>query len=309
MKRRLLVSLVIAAASGSLCSLMLMRLDIGAGDFNYALHEGRDLLAGKDPYIYYHGEPSYPLYAAIIGIPFVWTGAPPAIAAGLFFGLSTGLLALGLTRHSYTRLLVLLAYPYWAAMLTAQWSPLLMAAAFYSWLLPVTLAKPQIGMPIALTNLSKRGVLACITMVVLSVILMPGWLWRWLPTASRHEHFVPLLVLPGPALLLALWKLRDSDSHLLLLAAAAPQRWFYDAFILWLIPKDREEIVTTVCLSWVAGIWRWYHMPHSYAQVALWQILWMYLPMLTVILLRGREVMQKTYLAAGASDVRQAVQT
>src|SRR6476646_1753709 len=161
MKRRLLVSLVIAAASGSLCSLMLMRLDIGAGDFNYALHEGRDLLAGKDPYTYYHGEPSYPLYAAIIGIPFVWTGAPPAIAAGLFFGLSTGLL-------------VLLAYPYWAAMLTAQWSPLLMAAAFYSWLLPVTLAKPQIGMPIALTNLSKRGVLACITMAVLSVVLMPG---------------------------------------------------------------------------------------------------------------------------------------
>ena len=65
-----------------------------------------------------------------------------------------------------------------------------------------------------------------------------------------------------------------------------PQRWFFDAFILWLIPKSRREILFTAALSWGAGIWRWYHIPHSFAEVGRLTVLFMYLPMLAVILLR-----------------------
>src|SRR6266568_394699 len=65
-----------------------------------------------------------------------------------------------------------------------------------------------------------------------------------------------------------------------------PQRWFFDAFILWLIPKTRREILFTAVFSWGAGIWRWYQFPHSFSQVGRWAVLLIYLPMLVVILAR-----------------------
>jgi len=72
-----------------------------------------------------------------------------------------------------------------------------------------------------------------------------------------------------------------------LLAAIMPQRWFFDAFILWLIPKTRREILATVFFSYGAGIWRWYHAPHSFTEVGRWTVLFIYLPMLGVVLWRG----------------------
>src|SRR3989442_129691 len=80
----------------------------------------------------------------------------------------------------------------------------------------------------------------------------------WMGPLGCYEHFIPLLVLPGPLLALALWRYRDRDAILLLLAAIMPQRWFFDSFILWLIPKSRREILATVFFSYEAGIWRWY---------------------------------------------------
>jgi len=70
------------------------------------------------------------------------------------------------------------------------------------------------------------------------------------------------------------------------LAAIMPQRWFFDAFILWLIPKTRREILFTAFFSWGAGIWRWYQYPHSFSQVGRWAVLFIYLPMLVVVLAR-----------------------
>jgi hypothetical protein len=66
-----------------------------------------------------------------------------------------------------------------------------------------------------------------------------------------------------------------------------PQRWFYDMLILWLIPKSRRELVWTVFVSWGAGIWRWYHIPHSFTEVGRVAVMTMYLPMLVVVLVRG----------------------
>ncbi len=71
----------------------------------------------------------YPLPAAIVRLPFAWMR--PEIAAGVFYGISSGLLAFGLSREGYERLLIFLAYPYWACILTAQWAPLIMASAFF----------------------------------------------------------------------------------------------------------------------------------------------------------------------------------
>lgn len=283
MRFRIFISAAIGSASGVFCWFLLRHLHQGAADFSWAIRTARYLLAGKNPY----DTPleQYPLTAAFFGLPFV--GLRAEVAGGLFYGISSALLAFGLSRHGYHRLLVFLAYPYWAGILTAQWGPLIMASAFFPLLLPVTMAKPQIGLPVALTHLSRRGVVACMVLALLTLIVMPHWPWLWIHQLGNYEHFIPLLVLPGPLLAAALLRYRDGDAWLLFLTACVPQRWFFDTLILWLIPKTRREILLTVFFSWGAGIWRWYHMPHSFTEVGRWTVLFIYLPMLAVVLARS----------------------
>jgi len=282
LRRRIVISAIIGLATGGYCWFLLQQFQLGAGDFTWAIWAAQDVLAHHSPY----GRPMqlYPLPAAIFGLPFV--SMRPAVAGGIFYGISSALMALGLLRQGYHRLLVFLAYPYWAGLITVQWTPLIMASAFFPFLLPATLAKPQLGLPVFLTHASRRGILACIIVGTLSLAAMPKWPVLWIAQLGQYNRFVPLLVLPGPLLLLAVLRFRDRDALLLLLAACMPQRWFYDGFLLWLIPKTRREIVWTVFISWGAGIWRWYHMPHSFSEVGRWAVIFLYLPMLAVVLSR-----------------------
>jgi hypothetical protein len=283
MRWRIAVSTVIGIASGLFCWFLVKRLHQGAGDFSWAIYAARHFLDRQNPY----DTPleQYPLTAALLALPFV--RLQPEVAAGLFYGISSALLAFGLTQRGYQRLFIFLAYPYWAGMLTAQWSVIITASAFFPLLLPVTLAKPQIGLPVFLTHTNRRGLLTCVAFGVLSLVLMPKWPLLWFGQLGNYQNFIPLLVLPGPLLLVALLRYRERDAILLLLAALVPQRWFFDSFILWLIPKSRREILATVFLSWGVGIWRWYHVPHSMQQVGRWSILGFYLPMLAILLLRS----------------------
>jgi hypothetical protein len=212
----------------------------------------------------------------------------PEIAAGIFFGVSSALLAVGLTRQGYFRLRIFLAYPFWAGLLTAQWSTIIAASAFFPALLPVTMMKPQVGLPVFLTRLTRRGLIACLLVGALSLIVLPQWPLLWLGQTHYYEHFIPLMVLPGPLLLLALFRYRDRDAWLLLLAALMPQRWFFDAFILWLIPKSRREILFTIPISWGAGIYRWYHQPANFTEVGRLAVIFLYLPMLAIVLFRSQ---------------------
>jgi len=283
MKLRIAVSAAIGLASGIFCWFLMKHVHQDAADFRWALHLAQRLLARQNPY----DTPleQYPLTAALFALPLV--RLQPEIAAGLFYGLSSALLALGLTRHSYRGLMIFLAYPYWAGMLTVQWAPIIAASAFFPSLLPATMAKPQVGLPVFFTHTSRRGVVACFLVGALSLAVMPKWPLLWIAQLKNYEHFVPLLVLPGPLLLLALLRYRNRDAILLLLAACMPQRWFFDSFILWLIPKSRREILATVVFSWGVGIWRWYHFPHNFNEVGRWAVVFLYLPMLVVVLSRS----------------------
>jgi hypothetical protein len=282
MRKRIVVSALVGMASGIFCWFLLRHFHQDAADFRWTIHLAQRLVARQNPYDTPFEQ--YPLTAAFFALPFLHL--PPEIAAGMFYGLSTFLLALGLTRENFRRLQVFLAYPYWTGFLTAQWSPLIAASACFPWLLPATLAKPQIGLPVFLTRLSRRGFLACVLLAALSLLLLPRWPILWLHQTTYYEHFFPLFVLPGPLLLLALIRYRDRDAWLLFLTALMPQRWFFDSFILWLIPKSRREILPTVIVSWGAGIWRWYHHPSSFTQVGRAAVIFIYLPMLAVVLLR-----------------------
>lgn len=283
MRLRVLISVAIGVATGTFCWFLLAHFRLGAGDFNWAVVSAQDLLAHRNPY----DRPMqlYPLTCALFGLPFVWMR--PEVAGGAFYGLSSALMAFGLSRHGYHRLLVFMAYPYWAGIIEAQWAPLIIASAFFPLLLPATLAKPQLGIPVAFTSLTKRGLLACLVVVALTFLVMPRWPWFWIAHFYKYERFIPLLVLPGPLLALALLRYRERDARLLFLMAVVPQRWLYDPLVLWLIPKSRRELVYTVGLSWLAGIWRWYNHPHTFSQIGRVIVLSMYLPMLIVVLFRS----------------------
>jgi hypothetical protein len=282
---RIVVSATIGLASGGFCWFLMKHFHQDAADFRWALHLAERLLARQNPY----DTPleQYPMPAAFFALPFF--RMPPEIAAGFYWGIGSFLLAMGVTRKGYTRLLIFLAYPYWAAILTVQWSPIIAASAFFPLLLPVTMAKPQIGLPIFLTRLSRRSLAACLVLGVASLIVMPNWPMLWWRQTGNYQHFIPLLVLPGPLLLLALFRYRERDARLLVLAALMPQRWFFDSFILWTIPKSRREIIWTVFLSWGAGIWRWYYAGHNFTPVGRGAVILLYLPMLAVVLLRSRK--------------------
>jgi hypothetical protein len=285
MRWRLAVSAAIGLASGIFCWFLMRHFHQDAADFRWPLHLAHGLLARQNPYDTPFEQ--YPLTAGLFALPFV--RLRPEIAAASFWGISSALLAFGLTRHGYNKLLVFLAYPYWAGIIAVQWSPIIAAGSFFPLLLPLTMAKPQIGLPVFLTRLSLRGLLGCVAVGLVSLAVLPSWPWLWLRQTGNYEHFIPLLVLPGPLLALALLRYRDRDAWLLFLAALMPQRWFFDSFTLWLIPQSRREIVWTVFFSWGAGMWRWYHVPHSFTEVGRWTVIFLYLPMLIVVLWRRRE--------------------
>jgi hypothetical protein len=284
MRWRLAASTAIGLASGTFCWFLMRHFNQDAADFRWALHIAQRLIARQNPY----DTPleQYPVTAAVVALPFL--RLPPEAAAGIFWGVSSFFLALGLTRGGYHRLLVFLAYPYWAGMLAVQWSPIIAASAFFPLLLPVTLAKPQVGLPVLLTRMTRRGLLACGVFLLLTLVWMPAWPLLWFHQWGHYPHFVPLLVFPGPLLVLALIRYRDRDALLLFLSALVPQRWFFDSLTLWLIPRTRKQILGTAAISWGAGIWRWNHIPQSFAQVGRWTVLFLYLPMLAVVLWRDQ---------------------
>ncbi len=301
MRNRLLTSGAIGLGSGLLTWLLLHHLRLGAADFNWSLHAAQDLLAGRDVYAHPFGSTAvpYPLPAAFLALPLV--ALPRDVAGAIFFGVSSALLAFGLTRWGYERLYVFLAFPYWSAMLTVQWTPLLMAATLFPVLLPATLMKPNTGVALALTSLSRRGLWLSAVVLMASLAIMPSWPLRWISQIGAYQGYLPLLVFPGQLLALAVLRHRDPDTPLLLLLALSPQRWFYDAYGLWLIPKTRREILFATAASWCAGIWRSYHQPLSATEVGMWSVLWLYLPILLVILTRGCETQGWRPIAAGSS--------
>jgi hypothetical protein len=258
LRKRLLIAFAIGIAGFAICYVYQVQHGNSSGDIWVALCAGRALLAHQDSYavcqsIHADGVTPlthYPLTTALLLLPL--TPLPDALSAAILLGLSSGLLAFGLAREAPWRLLVFLAFPYWDALRWVQWSPLLMAVALFPALLPLTLVKPHIGASVALTRLTLRRALSCLLFAAVSLLIDPTWPWRWIAQTSHYTGFIPLLIVPGPLLLLALLRWRDSDARFLLLMAMAPQRVFYDQLLLWLLPRTARQMLTMVGLSWLA---------------------------------------------------------
>ena len=285
---RLIISVLTAITSGVACWWYLNHFQLGGGDFGWSYLAGQDLLAGRD--VYRPTDPDavlYPLPAALIGVLF--SPLPIVVAGAVFFGISSGLLAFGLTQKSYLPLMAFLAAPYWVSLSWAQWTPLIVASAFFPVLGAVIVIKPHIAAPVVLTHLSRTAVISIAVVLLISIAIDPTWPWRWVKQLGEFQRYFPLLSIPGPLLLLALLRRHDPDARLLLLASIFPQRWLYDAFILWLIPKTRKEFLYTAFASWVGFVWRVFHMPQSPIELGLLCVLCFYLPMLVIVLRRPKQ--------------------
>lgn len=286
MGRRIALAALIGALA-LILSLAYRSGDMGMGDI--PLCHARALLAGADPYAcpretIYRVWPTNPLTTIMLVTPFA--GLPDEAAASAFMGVATGVMVFGLLGRGYWPLLTLLSPAYWIAFRTVQWSPLFLGVALAPVLMPLALAKPQIGLPVFLMNMTWRRAIACAAFLLASFALIPDWPLRWLPQTSTYDGFIPLLTLPGPLLLVALLRWRHEGARWLLLLAAVPQRALHDQLLLWVIPRTpRESLLLTIC-AWLGAPF-WYPNPPAWLVVTL-----LYIPALLVVahqagLLRG----------------------
>jgi hypothetical protein len=284
---RIIIALVVGVIAGTLCYGYSVAFDRGTGDIGMPICMGQAMLAGQDPYAICRGVHSdgvtpnqaNPLTTALLTLPLIFV--PPSLAAALFFGIISALLAYASTQHEKHGLLIFIAFPYWQAMQTVQWSPLLVAVGLLPGLLPLALAKPHVAIPLFITRLNLRRLYWCVAIIIGSLLIDPSWPLRLtgrIPTPS--DYLPPLLTLPlGPILLLALWRWRTARARLLLLLAIAPQRLFYDQLLLWLIPRSRREFLLLGGLSWI-GYFGWFFFPQG---GITWVLLGIYLPALVLI--------------------------
>jgi hypothetical protein len=276
----LIISLQIGLYAGLLNWLIFAT---GESDFVWAIRAARDLLAGRDPYAYPYDASHipYPLPAAFVGLPFVWF--PNRIGAALFFGISSAILAYGLSKEGYHRLLTFLSLPFVSATFMGQWTPLIMASAFFPIFLGLAVVKPQTGIPIFISNFSKKATVLCAALLGLSLLIRPTWPIVWLSQIGPYDKFFPILTSPGFLLLVLLFNYRSKSARYLLLCALMPQRMYYDTLILWLIPKTSLEFLVTVGLSWLAGILR-FVFPGTIEYARIWMVTFVYCPMCFLVM-------------------------
>ncbi len=288
---RLSTRITIAVIVGIIAAILCYNNDIayqrGGGDIGTPICMGRVILANQDPYttdgcghsVGANLNHTNPLTAVVLLLPL--GGLSPSMAAGVFFGLISALLAYAVTHNGPVGLLIFVGFPYWHALQTVQWAPLLVSAALLPALLPLALAKPHLALPILATRLTIRRLVACLVFLALTFMIDPLWPVRMVvrvPMAG--EYLPPILLLPvGPALLLAGLRWRSERGRFLLLLACTPQRMFYDALLLWLLPRTYREYLLMGSLSWLSYFGSFFFPQGG----SIWSIAGIYLPMLALI--------------------------
>lgn len=260
--------------------------------------------------------PLYPFTTMVLLWPL--TLLPLPLIVPTFLGLISAALAYGLAREGPPwRLLLFLSPPYWAAVESVQWSPLVTASLLLPALLPIaTLAKPQLAIvPLVNGRWSLRTVAATVAIVLISVIVWPAWPVEWLGKGNFHTFigFSPLLVIPGFLLIAAGLAWRTCRGRLLLAMSLPLQRYFYDQLPLFLIPKSWRQMLLLLATSWsVVGValWRGWYAPGSGVQSQAGYtavVVGVFLPALGMVLLdhfRGSRREERSLHEPVQSDAR-----
>jgi hypothetical protein len=275
-------------------------------DFDQVWAAARALWQRENPYdvigyakpFYWWWPFYYPLPAAVLVAPL---GLLPVIAARcVFTGLSAGLLAWAITRDGWARLTIFLSIPFFVSIELAQWAPLLTAALLVPALCWMGIAKPNWGVAIVAAASSPRIwkplAIGGGALIAAAFALQPGWVGDWLSKVRSARHFVVPLTLPlGFLMLGAALRWRRPEARLLLAMACLPQTpGFYDALMLFMIPRTSRESLALTVLTFVvffamafSGPWpsgdAWMH---DIARFTLW---FLYLPCVALVLTRPNE--------------------
>ena len=128
----------------------------------------------------------YPATAPVMLLPLAWLPFRTLIA--IWTGLGLGFLAASLTGW---RRWILVSAPAIHAVLLGQWSPWLVAATGLPWLELVWAAKPSVGLAYFAGWPSRRAIISGVSLVLLSLALVPAWPADWLATVRGQPYYLP----------------------------------------------------------------------------------------------------------------------
>lgn len=269
-RARLLVALAIGVLAGLFAGGMAARPG-AIPDLLYPLTAARFFLTGANPYVEMPGvqgaappfdEPFfYPLTTVLALAPLAKLSTE--LAVGIFFGLSSALLAYAITRDALWRLHIFASAPFVVAASVGQFSPLLTVAALVPWAGALCTLKPNLGLAILVRQPSRALFISCAAFGVLSLAISPHWLFDWLgglrqEAGSGRVHEIPLLQPAGFVLALSLLAVRKPDGRLLAAMSVLPQAlFFYDQLPLLLAARTRQQSFALTACSQAAMLAWW----------------------------------------------------
>lgn len=269
-RHRVISALLVGAAAGTFCWLMAQRPG-ATPDFAYPHEAARLFLEGQNPYDVMAGRPGapppynepffYPFTMVLAVLPLA--GVTMAVAGGVFFGLSSALLAFLVTRDGLWRLHLFASAPFVMSATLGQFSPLLMAMAFAPALGFLAALKPNLGLALFAHRPTWHAVVGGLLVLGVSLVVFPTWPLDWLDSlrrdlTDRRAHSIPVTEMGGFLLLLSAVAWRRASGRLLLVLSLVPQQlFFYDQLPLWLIPRTRTESVLLTGASQLAML-LWY---------------------------------------------------
>ncbi len=203
----------------------------------------------------------YPLTTAVISLPLALL---PIEAARLVFVAGTaGLLGFSIGKYRPELWPMLLSIPFLIALRSAQWTPLLTAGMIVPALGWLGAAKPNLAVAMLAGSRSRRQalilVLGALLLLAASLLIDPGWPWKWRAALASATHFRPLILRPFGLLVLALLlRWRDADARLLLALAVVPMTGLaYDALPAILVARTWPQCLGLVVIGWASTLPGW----------------------------------------------------
>jgi hypothetical protein len=263
---RIQIALLIAAAAGLTAFIAFQRRpEMMARDFTYPWRAAIAILSGQNPYDVIRPSGTYPLeswfmypFTAVLpAIPFAVL--PVQLAGALFAAVGGGALAWTMSSSGLGRFWILLSPSFLLAVVLAQWSPLLVAAAMATPLAWALTCKPTIGLALFTWRPTVRAAVICAAFVAVSFLVQPGWLADWLRNGRTvQDHYIPALRPFGFLALIVLVRWRRPEARLVALMTLVPQNiYFYDQLPLWLVARTGRSSLILTALAWVGWIGTW----------------------------------------------------
>jgi hypothetical protein len=277
-----------------------------SSDFDQTWYAAHALWQGQNPYdVIGPGKPFewkwpfyYPLPAAVLVAPVGQLSA--LMARSVFMACSVGALAWAITRDTWERWPLFLSMTFLASVQLAQWSPLVTAALLLPSLSWIAVAKPNWGVAIVAASETPRIWVPLVAGVALlsliAFVVQPTWVSAWLEQVRSATHFRAPIFMPGGVLMLAAaLRWRRPEARLLLAIACLPQTaGFYDALMLFTIPRTFRQTLFLVACSYVVFFTMVARSPwpndaawmNDIARLTLWCL---YLPCVVLVLLRPND--------------------